>query len=58
MPASAEAATEGTADRVVEDAKAIRNGYLKNFITGGVVDAIWRYTLTKTPYNVHLRMVL
>ena len=55
VPASAGAATEGTVSRVVEDAEAIRNGYHKKFITGEVLDALWRYTLTRTPYHVRLR---
>jgi len=34
---------------------AIRKGYHPNFIGGPVLEALWRYTLTRTPYHVHLR---
>ena len=46
---------ERAADRAVEDAEAIRKGFHPNFIGGEVLDALWRYTLTRAPYHVHLR---
>ena len=44
-----------TPPQPAEDAEAIRKGYHPNFISGDVLDALWRYTLTRAPYHVHLR---
>ena len=39
----------------LDDSRAIRKGFHPNFISGEVLDTLWRYTLTRAPYHVHLR---
>ena len=39
----------------VDDSQAIRKGFHPKFISGEVLDTLWRYTLTRAPYHVHLR---
>ena len=37
------------------DLELIQNGYYPKFISGQLLDDLWRYTLTRTPSYVHLR---
>ena len=37
------------------DLELIQKGYYPKFIVGQLLEDLWRYTLTRTPYHVHLR---